>query len=110
MSSFLVNQSNYGSQMTFMRGSTDLSIALAASGYSNRVPGLFSNYNNLVDTQKGGSMQLIDSPNTSSSITYKVGTKVRSTNTWYFNRSQTYNDTDDYISGVSTFCILELGV
>ena len=110
MSSFIVNHSNYGSQMTFMRGSTDLSIALATSGYGSRVPGFFSQYNGSNDPTDSGSMQLIDSPNTTSSITYKVGTKVRSTNTWYFNRGITNNNTDDYVAGVSTFCILELGV
>lgn len=110
MSSFITHHTNYGSQMTFMRGSTDLSIALAVSP-SNRIPGFYSQYEGTgVDITNGGSMQLIDSPNTTSSITYKVGTKIRSTNTWYFNRASTSNDTDDYISGVSTFQILELGV
>jgi hypothetical protein len=90
-----------------------LATALAVSP-SNRVAGLWSFYGNFSATSPdwttSGSMQFIDSPNTTSSITYKVGSKIRSTNTWYFNRNENNQDTDDHISGVSTFQILELGV
>jgi hypothetical protein len=109
MSSFIVNHDNYGSQMSFMRGSTDLATAIAVSP-SNRIPGFFSQYTPSADYTSSGSMIHIDSPNTTSSITYKVGTKVRSTSTWRFNFNPNNQDTDDHISGVSTLNILELGV
>jgi hypothetical protein len=110
LSSFVVGHENYGSQMTFMRGSTDLSVALASSP-SNRTPGFFSAYAASADYTTSGNMTYIDSPNTASAVTYKVGTYVRpGGNTWSFNTNRNNQDTNDHISGVSTFAVLELGV
>ena len=109
MSSFITSQTNYGSHMSFMRGTTDLATAIAVSP-GNRIPGLFSEYVDSNDYTRSGSMQIIDSPNTTSSITYKVGAKIRDTNTWYWNRDVNHTNSNDHVSGVSTFQILELGV
>ena len=90
-----------------VRDSTEIFIGDAA-GSRNRV------------TESGGtgadtaSMSLraisyVDSPNTTSSTTYKIQMKCQNTDTQYINRSYTDTDNATYARGASSIIVMEIG-
>jgi hypothetical protein len=92
-----------------VRGSTDIAIGDAAS---NRTRVTFQGGNNhdaSTDTavMRTATMNFLDSPSSTSSITYKL--QISSyTNTVYVNRSHIDSDSSDYNRGVSTITVMEV--
>ena len=52
----------------------------------------------------------LDSPSSTSAITYKVQYSANGTNTAYINRTQADGDNSGYARGVSTITVMEIGV
>lgn len=60
-------------------------------------------------TYSGGSVSIVflDSPNTTSSVTYKIQGRARS-GTWYINRSQYFEDNDNASVSASSITVMEI--
>ena len=57
-----------------------------------------------------GTSQFLDSPATTSAITYKLQWAAESTGTIYLNRSHGYTDNPNFSTGISTITAMEVGV
>tara|TARA_R110002153_G_scaffold110100_1_gene251069 strand:+ start:890 stop:1456 length:567 start_codon:yes stop_codon:yes gene_type:complete len=61
-------------------------------------------------TPEGSAMfQYFDAPNTTSSITYKVGILTNNNYTYYLNRTVTDNNNNSHERFVSSICVTEIG-
>ena len=59
------------------------------------------------DTRQHATM-FLDSPSTTSAITYKAQFSANATNTAYINRTQSENDSTAYARGISTITVMEI--
>ena len=57
-----------------------------------------------------GSMNYLDSPSTTSATVYKIQWATESTGTIYLNRSHTWTDSSNWMTGISTITLMEIGV
>jgi hypothetical protein len=94
----------------FLRGGTAINIA-PSSG--SRLLGMASNQTNMdsdststADTQ---SMFTVDSPNTTSAVTYQIGVKNNQNGTLYVNRTVNDSNTADFERGTSEIIAMEVG-
>jgi hypothetical protein len=89
------------------RNGTDIGGGAAAG---SRVPGSFMTFNPNGDSIAASHQTFLDSPASTSALTYKM--VFRSTSggySAYVNRSQTDNDTSNFIRTASTITVLEIG-
>lgn len=100
-----VNQSSTGSTFRLVRDST--AIGIATSG-SNRTAGSGSEaYTGRTDNYLSSTTNYLDSPATTSAITYKIQVFANSY-TMYINRSVTDTDNAGYSRGVSYITAMEI--
>ena len=101
---------NYGSGY-LMRDSIDIGVGTTATG--NRQNCSFAmnltGYTNEIYKLDTSSMTFLDSPSTTSSITYKVQARHDINGTMYINRSGSDADADYGLRGISTLTIMEIG-
>ena len=57
-----------------------------------------------------GSMTYLDSPSTTSATVYKIQWATESSGTIYLNRSHTWTDSSNWMTGISTITLMEIGV
>jgi len=57
-----------------------------------------------------GSMNYLDSPSTTSATVYKIQWATESAGTIYLNRSHTWTDSSNWMTGISTITLMEIGV
>ena len=92
--------------MRLERDGTGIGIA-DASGSRNRgtvaEQTTFSNANNTV---RLATSQFLDSPNTTSSVTYNCA--IHSSNTWYINRSEEFETSNNHTVGTSFISAMEV--
>ena len=85
-----------------LRGSTDIGISTAGS---NNYSGGFNFYGNDTTYAFGNAKVFLDSPSSTSSLTYKVqGTKLDSSGTFYLNR----RGSNDGVGGASSITVMEV--
>jgi hypothetical protein len=88
-----------------VRGST---VIATPTSPSNRTPGFGAIYINDGATVSVASVNIIDSPATTSSTTYKIQARSATTGTTYVNRSQTDTDNASYIRSISSITVMEI--
>lgn len=99
----------WDSTIFFFRDTTKL--AHPTSGNRNCGVGhmFLSHSSDSASTPEGSAMfQYFDAPNTTSSITYKVGIKAGATHTYHLNKTVTDGDTSSYERFVSSICVTEI--
>jgi hypothetical protein len=89
-----------------MRDSTAIAIGDAASNRS-RVTGQF--FTTEPSAMNAASMAFLDSPATTSAVTYKIQMLSNSGGTVYINRSATDTDSFAFGRGISTITVMEIG-
>ena len=107
--SIISGHSSHTTVMGFqlVRDSTAICIADAASNRTRYTTGMHTHYSNATNTVRTHSQSFIDSPNTTSAITYKVN--MRNTGgTAYVNRSHEDLDQSGHGRGVSTITVTEI--
>tara|TARA_R100000808_G_scaffold6292_1_gene18846 strand:- start:1048 stop:1629 length:582 start_codon:yes stop_codon:yes gene_type:complete len=57
-----------------------------------------------------GTMTYLDSPSTTSATVYKIQWATESAGTIYLNRSHTWTDSSNWMTGISTITLMEIGV
>jgi hypothetical protein len=57
-----------------------------------------------------GSMNYLDSPGVDVAVVYKIQWATESAGTIYLNRSHTWTDTSNWMTGISTITLMEIGV
>jgi len=111
-SKILVNVNVTGAQnasntyLKIVRDSTDLGLGGAAG---SRLPATFANLYQYGDSniQTTHSFQLLDSPSSTSALTYKVQARSAA-NTWYINRSVNDTDNVDHARTSSSITVMEI--
>ena len=107
--SIISGHSSHTAVMGFqlVRDSTAICIADAASNRTRYTTGGHTHYSNATNTVRTHSQSFLDSPNTTSAITYKVN--MRNTfGTAYVNRSHEDSDQSGHGRGVSTITVTEV--
>jgi hypothetical protein len=56
-----------------------------------------------------GSMNYLDSPSTTSATVYTIQWATESGGTMYLNRSHTWTDSSNWMTGISTITLMEIG-
>ena len=56
-----------------------------------------------------GTMNYLDSPSTTSATVYKIQWATESAGTIYLNRSHTWTDNSNFMTGISTITLMEIG-
>ena len=87
------------------RDSTQIGLGDAVS---NRVQASTQSYPNHVNEGKNSSFCFLDSPSSTSEITYKLATRNQGTGNVYVNRSQTYTDSVQSSTNASTITVMEI--
>ena len=100
---------NYGSGYV-MRDSTDVAVGTSATGNRQNVsfPLNLAGAGYVTYKLHQNSVTFLDSPNTTSSITYKVQVRHDTDGTMYINRSGTDSNADYSHRGISTLTIMEV--
>ena len=92
--------------MRLERGGTAIGIADASS---NRLRGTVAEqttYSNANNTVRLATSQFLDSPSTTSAVTYNVA--IHSSNAWYINRSEEFIDSNNHTIGTSFITAMEI--
>ena len=89
-----------------LRDSTAIGIGAANS---NRKRATFEVSTGAIAIATPGSMTYLDSPSTTSSTAYKVQWAAESSGTVYLNRSDTWTDSANWMTGISTITLTEIG-
>ena len=92
--------------MRLERGGTGIGIADAASNRNRGTVAEQTTYSNANNTVRLATSQFLDSPNTTSSVTYNVA--IHSSNTWYINRSEENIDGNNHTVGTSFITAMEV--
>ena len=94
----------------FMRDSTDIGIGTGATGNRLNIsfPMDMSGYSTETYKLRTASLTFLDSPSTTSTITYKVQVRHAVNGTMYINRSGQDSNADYGTRGISTFTIMEI--
>lgn len=87
------------------RDSTQIGLGDAVS---NRVQASTQSYPNHINEGKNSSFCFLDSPSSTSEITYKLATRNQGTGNVYVNRSQTYTDSVQSSTNASTITVMEI--
>ena len=104
-----VRNATWDSTVFFFRDTTKLAHPTAGSRNCG-VGGMFlSHESDSASTPEGSAMfQYFDAPNTTSSITYKVGIRTNYGSTFQLNRTQSDTDSANYERFVSSICVTEI--
>jgi hypothetical protein len=92
-----------------LRGSTNL---INPTSPSNRSAGFAQIPGDITGSQywmQTIGTTILDSPSSTSALTYKVQYKVSTPGTVYLNRTANDGDTATYIRGISTITLIEVG-
>ena len=86
----------------------DSTVIYAGDTASNRTSGFYTAISSNLANSESGSGTFLDTPNTTSAITYKIQIKAPATTAVYINR--TYGDTDSgtYLRGASSITVMEI--
>jgi len=102
----------YNSMFSISRTIGGTHTELVASSTGNRTAGIMtptiSFQVNASSTMEAASYQYVDSPNTTSQITYAPRVKSNTSNTFYLNRTVSDTNNADYERGTSTIVIQEI--
>ena len=103
------NANNYGCGF-LMRDSTDIGIGSGATGNRQNVSFGMDLSGASTETYKlrTASLTFLDSPSTTSSITYKVQIRHNVNGTMYINRSGQDSNADYGLRGISTLTVMEI--
>ena len=94
---------------TVLRGSTNL---IDATSPGSRSPGFAQIPGDISGVQywlQPLSINILDTPASTSALTYKVQYKVSSPGTVYINRTESDSNTSTFIRGMSTITLMEIG-
>lgn len=94
--------------MPLLRIIRDSTAVLLADAASNRLRTTTMSYTNLTSGFQSASLLYLDSPATTSSVTYEVHMASNSTGAVYLNRSATDTDTSAFSRGTSTLILMEV--
>ena len=110
MGEFGNNDHTYDSTFFFYRNTTKLAHPTASSRNCGiQVPAVSYWETNANSTPESLFMQYIDSPSTTSTITYKVGVRFSGTSTLYTNRNVDDSDSPGRERGISSIIAMEIG-
>ena len=87
------------------RGSTDIALGTAGNNRVQAAAGFTGQGTNSVDNV---TLQYMDSPTSTSALTYKVTFESSGGNTTYFNRTPNDSDTQETIRPISTMTLMEV--
>ena len=103
---------NYNSMFSISRTISGSHTELTASGSGNRVHGIISpaisHHADGGSTLESAYFQYVDSPSTTSQITYTPRVKSQTSNTFYLNRTVADNNSAPFERGVSSVVIMEI--
>lgn len=100
------NPNTYAGHIALLRGSTATPVGDAAG---SRTQATIANGNNANNTAAGATITAVDSPATTSSVTYKLQWAVESGATLYLNRSNTDSNSATGGRYASTIIAMEIG-
>lgn len=89
-----------------LRDSTDINIGDAASNRVRASAGLFADETSHIDS---ASILFIDSPATTSALTYKIQIRCNNTGNVYVNRSELDSDNNTFYRTPSSITVIEIG-
>jgi len=89
-----------------MRDSTAIGIGVANG---SRKQATFEVSTGAIAIATTGSMNYLDSPSTTSATVYKIQWATESAGTIYLNRSHTWTDSSNWMTGISTITLMEIG-
>jgi len=104
-----ITEGGWSAVATVLRGSTNL---INATSPSTRTPGYIMFPGNVTGFQYmmfPADLVLLDSPASTSSLTYKMQWQVSTGGTAYLNQSSTSTDTSVFARGVSSIILMEIG-
>jgi hypothetical protein len=102
--------STWDSTVFFFRDTTKLAHPTAGIRPTGDGGMVISHESDSGSTPEGSAMfQYFDAPNTTSSITYKVGILTNNNYTYYLNRTVTDNNNNSHERFVSSICVTEIG-
>ena len=100
-----LNASN-GSVFRLIRDSTDL---IVPTSPGSRIGGAIGLFTTSISTVQQGSINYLDSPSSTSSLTYKIQGLANVAGTFYVNRSSTDTNDPNYIRTSSSITVMEIG-
>jgi hypothetical protein len=106
VSSVQLSQNDYGGGVSIFRGGSQ--IVTPASVGSRSVVNA-SSYAGYAQSSSNLALSYLDSPSSTSALTYQIYAFVRS-GTYYVNRSSTDSDTDDFARTISTITAFEIAL
>jgi hypothetical protein len=86
----------------------DSTVIYAGDASSNRTSGMFSGYGHDNNQTQHGPILFLDSPSTTSAVTYKVQCITNTTGTVYVNRSNSDGDASVSLRGVCSIGVMEI--
>ena len=92
--------------MRLQRGGTGIGIADVSGNRMRGTVAEQTTYSNANNTVRLATSQFLDSPNTTSSVTYNVA--IHSSNTWYINRSKEFINGNNHSVGTSFITAMEV--
>jgi hypothetical protein len=101
-----LNSNDYGGGLSFFKGGSQL--VSPTGGVSSRGIPNMSFYQDFLQTASNLSMHYLDSPSSTSQLTYDIRIFSRS-GANYFNRTGTDSDNSDYARTISTLTVMEIG-
>lgn len=103
---------NYNTMFSISRTISGSHTELTASGSNNRIHGIMppaiNHHGDAGSTLESVYFQYVDSPSTTSQITYAPRVKSQTSNTFYLNRTVTDTDSAPYERGMSSVVIQEI--
>ena len=94
--------------LRLMRDSTPINIGALVGSRSQATTSQFTMYSNTNNTSRTVSGNFLDSPATTSSITYKIQFRSGSAGTFYLNRDGEYLDNSSNSNGASNITLMEI--
>ena len=92
--------------MRLERDGTGIGIADASGSRMRGTVAEQTTYSNANNTVRLATSQFLDSPSTTSSVTYNVA--IHSSNTWYINRSEEFETSNNHSVGTSFITAMEV--
>ena len=106
---FSVLAAAYNSMLSFLRNSTYIGAEVTSRNYGIMTPVVNYYSNDAGSTMEAGSWRYLDSPATTSSITYHGAINIYGAVTMYHNRTVTDSNTTSFEQGVSSIMAMEIG-
>ncbi len=106
---FSVTAAPYNSMLSFLRNSTYIGAEVTSRNYGIMPPVISYDAAEAGSTMESGSWRYLDSPATTSSITYHGAVNIYTALTMYHNRTVVDGNSTSYEQGVSSIMAMEIG-